>query len=83
MKRKELEKYLGKKVRIRLFEDKKEYVGYLYRGGMKLFREHPSLYYRNNFYFLMPYEVKSIVMPCEDTSSCLFRCSYVAKLEEI
>lgn len=73
MKRSELEKHLGKKVVVTLF-DGEIISGYLRKTGDEMFRENPDLYLRVNRYF----------MTDEPTSkrciSCLFRSSHVKTL---
>lgn len=69
MKREELEKYLGKKVRITLF-DKKVIEGELHKTGEEKFRNNPNLYLPQKYYFLI------------NPQSCLFRSSHVIKLTE-
>lgn len=76
MKRDELEKYIGREVRVTLF-DKSVYEGYLFKTGMEEFKDNPNLYIPNKYYFLM----KLPFAPFE--SSCLFRSSHVIKLENI
>lgn len=70
MKREELEKYLGKKVRITLF-DKKVIEGELHKSGEQRFRNDPNLYLPQKYYFLI------------NPQSVLFRSSHVRKLSEL
>lgn len=70
MKREELEKHLGQKVKLKIF-DGSEIEGELHRTGEKAYRNDLNLYLPNNWYFLEPERV------------FLFRCSHVKKLEEL
>ena len=69
MKRSELEKYLGKKVTVKLF-DNEEMTGELHKTGEERFKYDPNLYIPKNYYFLLP------------IGKCLFRCSHVKALKE-
>ena len=71
MKRSELEKSLGKNVRITLFNNK-VIEGELHKTGEEMFKTVLSLYLPRNRYFVINTEI-----------SFLFRCSHVKKLEEI
>lgn len=51
MKRSELEKHLGEKVVVTLF-DGEIISGYLRKTGDEMFRENPDLYLRVNLYFM-------------------------------
>lgn len=68
MKRSELEKYLGKKVTITLF-DNDIITGVLHKTGEEKFKYDPNLYLPRNCYFLLP-------------QSVIFKCSHVKKLKE-
>lgn len=68
MKRSELEKYLGKKVTITLF-DNDIITGVLHKTGEEKFKYDPNLYIPRNCYFLLP-------------QSVIFKCSHVKKLKE-
>lgn len=70
MKREELEKYIGKKVQIILF-DKEIIEGELHKTREERFRNDPNLYLPDKRYFLI------------NPQSCLFRCSHVIKIKEI
>lgn len=67
MKREELEKYLGKKVKITLF-DGEIIEGELHKTGEEQFKDDPDLYIRQKMYF------------CINPQSCLFRSSHVIKV---
>lgn len=69
MKRSELEKYLGKVVTIKLF-DNDVITGELHKTGEEIFRNNPNLYIPQKCYFLI------------NPQSCLFKCSHVKKLKE-
>lgn len=73
MKRSELEKYLGKSVRITLF-DGSIAEGYLYKTGDEKFKDNPNLYLKQKRYFTTDTESS------RDCNSCVFRCSHVKKL---
>lgn len=68
MKRSELEKYLGKKVIITLF-DNEIITGVLHKTGEEQFKYDPNLYIPKKCYFLLPQTV-------------IFKCSHVKKLKE-
>lgn len=70
MKREELEKYLGKKVKIILF-DGSVCEGELHKTGEKQFKNEPNLYIPKKQYF------------CISPQPCLFRSSHVTKVTEI
>lgn len=76
MTRNELEKYLGKKVQIRLF-DNETITGFLRKTGDKAFKNAPNLYIPQNEYFLTN-SVNSSVC-----ATCLFRVSHVKNLKEV
>jgi len=69
MQREELEKYLGQKVQITLF-DKKVVEGELHKTGEENFRNDPNLYLPQKYYFLI------------NPQSCLFRSSHVIKVTD-
>lgn len=73
IKRSELEKYLGKKVEITLFDDE-IYKGILHKTGEEMFKNNYNLYLPKKLYFLI-----------DEHGVCkkiLFRCSHVKKLRE-
>lgn len=70
MKRDDLEKYIGLKVCITLF-DKDVIEGELHKTGEERFKNDINLYLPKNLYFCIP------------SRSCLFRCSHVIKLKRI
>lgn len=72
MRRAELEEYLGKNIRIKLF-DGDIYTGKLCKSGNEEFRDDANLYIPRNYYFLTEKG---------ETASCLFRCSHVRKIKE-
>lgn len=55
MKRSELEKYLGKPVRIKLFNGRIE-EGYLHKTGEEKYKYNPNLYFPKNSYFTVDSE---------------------------
>lgn len=65
-----LEKHLGEKVKITLF-DNKIIEGRLYKSSDKLFEKNPSISLNHKYYLLKE----------KDDFSCLFRSSHVKKLE--
>ena len=67
MNRKEFEKNLGKKVKIKLF-DNKIIEGELHKTGEEIFKYDPNLYVPRKLYFLIK------------PQSCLFRVSHVKKI---
>ena len=67
MKREKLEQYLGKKVKITLF-DGEVIKGDLHKTGEEQFKNDPDLYIRQKMYF------------CINPQSCLFRSSHVIKV---
>lgn len=69
MKRSDLEKYLGKKVTITLF-DNDVITGELHKTGEEQFKNDANLYLLQKRYFLT------------SPQSCLFRSSHVKKLKE-
>lgn len=75
MKRSELEKYLGKRVKITIF-DGSVLQGELHKTGEEKFKYNPNLYIPQNRYFTINREDGSY-------NSFLFRCSHVKKLEEV
>lgn len=70
MLRKDLEKYLGKKVKIML-SNGSVIEGELHKTFEEMFKNNPDLYYPSRKYF------------CINPQSCLFRCSYVKKIKVI
>lgn len=76
MKRSELEKYLGKTVKITLY-DGVTISGELHKTGEERFKNDLSLYLKQNLYFLMPVDSR------QSGLSSLFRCTYVKRLEEV
>lgn len=69
MKRCELEKFIGKKVSITLF-DNEVIQGELHKSGEDRFAHDLNLYLPKNEYF------------CINPQSCLFKCSHVKKIKE-
>lgn len=70
MKRIELEKYLGHKVKVTMIPELNREViaGELHKTGEDQFKDNPNLYLKKNYYFL------------SKPQSYLFRCSYVQKV---
>ncbi len=68
MKRSDLEKYLGQKVKITLF-DGDVIHGELHKTGEEQFKNDPNLYLPHNKYFLI------------NPQSCVFRCSHIKRLK--
>ena len=73
MKREILEQYLGKNVKITLF-DRTTYEGELHKTGEELFKNEPNLYIPTNRYFCI-----SLQLPV----SFVFRCSHVIKIKMV
>ena len=69
MKRCELEKFIGKKVTITLF-DNEVVSGELHKSVDDMFIHDENLYIPKNYYF------------CIHPQSCLFKCSHVEKIKE-
>lgn len=74
MKRSELEKYLGQKVEIKLF-DGDILRGVLHKTGEEQFKGNLNLYLPQKRYFITD-DVGSCV-------SCMFRSSHVVSLREV
>lgn len=72
MNRKQLEKHLKKKVKIKLF-DGEEIEGYLRKSGENEFENNPNLFIPKNYYFLVDKDLNCI--------SCLFKVSHIQKIE--
>lgn len=77
MKREELDRYLGRKVIVTLFD------GYMAQGilcktGEEEYKDNPNLYLPKKYYFLLKRKGSH---SCAD--SVLFRLSHVRKLEKI
>lgn len=70
MKREDLEKYIGQKVRVILF-DNEIIEGELHKTGEERFKNNPNLYIPQKLYF------------CINPQSCLFRCSHVIRIVRI
>lgn len=70
MKREELERYIGKPIKARIFNGD-EMQGILHKTGEERYKNDYSLYLPKNWYFLEP------------ERKYLFRCSHVRKAEEI
>lgn len=73
MNRKEFEKYLGKKVKITIY-DNEIITGTLYRTDDKRFKNRIELYGFKKYYALFDDSFN-------DVYSCLFRVSHVKKIE--
>lgn len=72
MNREQLEKYLKKKVRIRLF-DREEIEGCLRKSGEDDFKNNPNLFIPKNYYFVVDENLNCI--------SCLFKVSHIQKID--
>lgn len=73
MNRNELEKYLGKQVQIKLFDDR-VITGYLRKSGEEAFKNNPNLYLPQKYYFL----TKNMQSTVSET--VLFRVSHIKSL---
>lgn len=71
MNREQLEQYLKKKVKIKLF-DGEEIEGYLRKSGEDDFKNNPNLFIPKNYYFLVDKDLNCI--------SCLFKVSHTRKI---
>lgn len=69
MKKCDLDKFIGKKVSITLF-DNDVITGELHKSGEDMFIHDENLYIPKNYYF------------CINPQSCLFKCSHVKKIKE-
>lgn len=69
MKRSELEKYLGRNVKITLYNND-VIKGELHKTGEEMYKNDPNLYIPHNFYFVT-------------NTYLIFRSSHVKKLEEV
>lgn len=75
MTRNKLEKHLGKKVEVTLFDGTIQ-TGFLHKTGEESFKNEPNLYIPRNYYFCTKYKVNEIC-------GCLFRTSHIKNLKEI
>ncbi|MDO5559404.1 MAG: hypothetical protein Q4F95_07360 [Oscillospiraceae bacterium] len=75
MKRSDLEKYLGKKVRVTFFDGETEEgetcTGELHKTGEEQFKNNSNLYISQKYYFLI------------NPQSFLFKCSHVKEIQII
>lgn len=78
MKRSELEKYLGKTVKVTLFNGD-AYTGELHKTGGEQFRNYSNLYLSYEYYFLINTDLP-LTICCQ---SCMFKSSHVIKIEEV
>lgn len=70
-----IEKFLGKKVEIKLF-DGDIVVGELHKTGEEYFKNNPNLYIPKNYYFVIyPYSLEE--------HSFKFRSSHIRKIQEV
>lgn len=78
MTKMELEKHLGKNVKIKLF-DGDVVTGKLHKTGEEIFKNNPNLYIPQNRYFcsFVAGGISGI------SNSCVFRVSHIKKLKEI
>ena len=78
MKRDKLEEYIGKKVKVTLFDD--EIVnGELHKTGEEQFKNDANLYIPYNYYFV----VKGQELNGFEKTSCIFKSSHVKKLKTL
>lgn len=71
MTRERLEKHLGERVKVKLF-DGDIFEGYLRKTGESDFKNNPNLYIPKNYYFLTDGDLNCI--------SVLFKVSHVVKI---
>lgn len=76
MTRIELEKHLGKYVKIILFDDEIIF-GFLTKTQDERFKNQPNLYIPRNFYFMT---ANRNSLNCE---TCLFKVSHIKKFKEL
>ena len=76
MKRIELEKYLGKRVEVELF-DGDVLSGILRKTQDELFKDNPNLYLPKNFYFLTETEES------KNSAGGLFKVSHITRFKVI
>lgn len=67
MKRDKVEEFLGKQVKVTLF-DGSNVIGELHKTKEEIFKNDPNLYLPSNYYFLI------------NPQSCLFRSSHIKKM---
>ena len=73
MKKAKLEEYLGKRVKITLF-NKEIITGVLHKTGEEQFKRDPNLYIPRNCYFC--------INSNSELDKCIFKVSHIRKLEE-
>lgn len=71
MNKEQLEQYLKKNVKIKLF-DGEEIEGCLRKSGEDDFKNNPNLFIPKNYYFLVDKDLNCI--------SCLFKVSHIRKI---
>lgn len=76
MKRSELEKHLGKKIKV--FVGNYVLKGYLWKTQDERLKDYPNLYYKHKYYFLTETEEPDNVV-----EHYLFRSSHVRKVERM
>ena len=74
MKKAKLEEYLGKQVKITLF-NKDIITGVLHKTGEEQFKRDPNLYIPRNCYFC--------INSNSEVDKCIFKVSHIRKLEEL
>ena len=74
MKRDKLEAYIGKKIKVLLY-DGRAYEGCLQKTNTEAVRHNENLYWKHNYYVLLDAGGNS--------TSPIFRCSHVTRVKEV
>ena len=82
MNRKYIESFLGKEVKIKLF-DGDIIIGELHKTREQKFKNQPNLYIPKNYYFCIYSSINTLVKTSHVANSYLFRSSYIRKIEEL
>lgn len=74
MKREKLETYIGRQVKVLLF-DGRAYEGCLQKTNTDAVKHNPNLYWKHNYYVLLD--------KGGNTRGPIFRCSHVTRVKEV
>lgn len=74
MKREKLETYIGRRVKVLLF-DGKAYEGYLQKTNTDAVKHNNNLYWKHNYYALLDKD--------GNTMEPIFRCSHVTRVKAV
>lgn len=74
MKREKLETYIGRQVKVLLF-DGRAYKGCLQKTNTDAVKHDPNLYWKHNYYALLG--------KGGNTTGPIFRCSHVTRVKEV